>query len=1056
MKNSRLQLQHFNKALTNYRGLLRDINCRLQTVLFHALFFFLLTLTCLPATAQSFPVQVIPQVTPPAPIYFSDYADASTLSSPLRVQIVLNDFEIANREIRLRTYFEGGGISFQSNDVVAGAEKHYLEGGVPLILTNVQLAPYFRFENISGISPNVYGKAIPEGAYSFCFEVYDALTGNRLSQKSCATSVVFQNEPPFLVAPRNKSNLTETNPQNIVFQWTPRHINVSNVEYELSIVEIWDTQVDPQQAFLSSPPVFQVTTTATTYVYGPADPLFLSGKNYAWRVQAKAKQGVEEIGLFKNQGYSEIYSFSYAGTCDLPIGINHEVKGSTNANIFWDDFATEVPEYTVRYRQKNLEGAEWFTNKTTSNQTTLWDLKPGTTYEYQVQKQCTVTGSDWSTAKEFTTFIADDEASVYDCGITPDFDVSNKEPLPSISSGEKFIAGDFPVNILTVSGSNGRFTGKGYVTIPYLNNIRVGVEFTNVLINTDKKLAEGTVVTTYDPSLKNILDVDEAIATVDNAVEAVGDLGESIDDILKNVFGEEDADEENAPPMDPEINEGEPDITVSETTSGNQGNTSANPSSGNGTGIADSGTGQNTVDTGNIASTPDTESENTASSGEEVVIVHNGIEYKNGEVIVVPYDKNNSHYAFSLKNHPENATFNWQVLYQGTDYTSKYVTNEPKYDNLGIDMKKVSKLDVVANYNDKKIQVRLKRELQDFELVDIYAKPEDSPKRIAKSGEKLYLVKKSPTSLISPKRKVDFSVHISPDLSKGDISTQHITWYYDTPNTQSNLGKDYGIKDIHLNLTEQESTYSVNVKAGKPDLIEKGIDVVWVEGGTSQFNFLPTGVYNVIVSKYGSLEQIFGIFDDYSIGSIPVVIDPIKVGGSKANIEIPDSRKYKYVEKGYINGGLSVYFDKFFSPPQLVLLERTGVAKIGLTLEFQAGVKLEGGVEKIKIVENDYFENDDPYIKFNPYGCATLKLGAELLVAKNLLEIDIGGDVSSCIGGIIQYKFATEQWEGQLYFDPLVLSGWVKVKSKGLLDFELIEWKDSFKVTDRKSVDFLD
>ncbi|WP_175609838.1 fibronectin type III domain-containing protein [Zobellia uliginosa] len=531
MKNSRLQLQHFNKALTDYRGLLRDINCRLQTVLFHALFFFLLTLICLPATAQSFPVQVIPQVTPPAPIYFSDYADASTLSSPLRVQIILNDFEIANREIRLRTYFEGGGISFHSKDVVLGAEKLYLEGGVPLVLTNVQLAPYFRFENISGISPNVYGKAIPEGAYSFCFEVYDVLTGNRLSQKSCATSVVFQNEPPFLVAPRNKSNLAETNPQNIVFQWTPRHINVSNVEYELSIVEIWDTQVDPQQAFLSSPPVFQVRTTATTYVYGPADPLFLSGKNYAWRVQAKAKQGVEEIGLFKNQGYSEIYSFSYAGTCDLPIGINHEVKGSTNANIFWDDFATDVPEYTVRYRQKNLEGAEWFMNKTTSNQTTLWDLKAGTTYEYQLQKQCSVTGSDWSMAKEFTTFIADDEASVYDCGITPDFDVSNKEPLPSISSGEKFMAGDFPINILTVSGSDGRFTGTGYVTIPYLNSIRVGVEFTNVLINTDKKLAEGTVVTTYDPSLKNILDIDESVDTVEDAVDAVGEFFEGDNDL---------------------------------------------------------------------------------------------------------------------------------------------------------------------------------------------------------------------------------------------------------------------------------------------------------------------------------------------------------------------------------------------------------------------------------------------------------------------------------------------------------------------------------------------
>ncbi len=492
--------------------------------------FLLCTLYSLLVSAQSFPVQVIPQAVPPAPIYLSDYADASTINSPLRVQIILNDFEIANREIRLRTYFQGNGIAFQSNDMVVGANPLFLEGGIPLILTNAELAPYFRFENIIGISPNVYGRPIPEGAYQFCFEVFDVLTGNRLSNKSCATTVVFQNEPPFLVLPRNKINVDEINPQNIVFQWTPRSINVTNVEYELSLVEIWDTQVDPQAAFLSSPPVFQTTTSATAYVYGPVDPLLLSGKNYAWRVQAKAKQGIEEIGLFKNQGYSEIFSFSYAGSCDLPLSIAHEVKGSTNANIFWDDFSTDIPEYTVRYRQKGNNN-EWFLSKTTTNQLTLWNLKAGTQYEYQIQKKCTVTQSDWSFAKEFTTFIADNEDSVYECGINPDFSLTNKEPLPNISVGDAFVAGDFPIKILEVSGSNGRFTGKGYVTIPYLSSIKVGVEFTNVLINTDKKLAEGSVITIYDPSLSNILDIDEAIDTLDDVTDAIGELFEGDNDL---------------------------------------------------------------------------------------------------------------------------------------------------------------------------------------------------------------------------------------------------------------------------------------------------------------------------------------------------------------------------------------------------------------------------------------------------------------------------------------------------------------------------------------------
>ncbi len=123
----------------------------------------LLLANCLLATAQSFPVQVMPQAIPPAPIYFSDYADAGTINGPLRVQLVLNDLGIANREIRLKAYFEGNGIAFQSNDMVSGAGPLYLEGGIPLVLTNAELSPYFRFENITGISPNIYGQAIPEG-----------------------------------------------------------------------------------------------------------------------------------------------------------------------------------------------------------------------------------------------------------------------------------------------------------------------------------------------------------------------------------------------------------------------------------------------------------------------------------------------------------------------------------------------------------------------------------------------------------------------------------------------------------------------------------------------------------------------------------------------------------------------------------------------------------------------------------------------------------------------------------------------------------------------------
>lgn len=493
-------------------------------------FWLLLTVNFLFASSQSFPVQLIPQVVRPQPIYFWQYANTGNTNSPLRLQIILNDLEISNREVRLKVYFEGNGISFQSNKMLVGINPLFLEGGVPLVLTNTELAAYFRYENITGISPNTYEQSIPEGTYQFCYEVYDVLTGNRLSQKSCAISVIFHNEPPFLISPKDKSLVSENNPQNIIFQWTPRNINVGNVEYELSLVEIWDNQIDPQAAFLSSPPVFQTTTTATYYMYGPADPLLLQDKNYAWRVQAKARNDGEEIGTFKNQGNSEIFSFSYAGSCDLPLGINSEVKGSTNANIFWNDLSNDVPEYSLRYRKKGNSN-QWFTNKTNTNQLTLWNLKAGTRYEYQLQKNCTVAQSIWSSPKEFTTFITDNEASIYQCGISPNFSITNNEPLPKLNAGDSFVAGDFPINVIEINGGKGRFTGRGYVTVPYLNNIKVGVEFTNVLINTDKQMSEGTVVTVFDPNLASILDTDEVVETVDNIVDLVTEPFEGDNDL---------------------------------------------------------------------------------------------------------------------------------------------------------------------------------------------------------------------------------------------------------------------------------------------------------------------------------------------------------------------------------------------------------------------------------------------------------------------------------------------------------------------------------------------
>ncbi len=456
----------------------------------------------LQANAQRFPITVVPQVNSPAPVNFYNYADGTTINSPLRVQLLLSDISISNLQIRLKVSFEGQGIAFESRDLVVGGNPLFIDGGAPLVLRNTELAPYFEFQNLQGINANVYGQTIPEGSYQFCFEVFDFTTGNRLSSKTCATTFIFKNEPPLLNLPLDGTNMEPQPVDNIVFQWTPRHINVSNVEYELSIVEIWDDGVDPQTAFLSSPPVFQTTTRANSFVYGPGQPLLLNNKRYAWQVQAKALQGAEEIGLFKNEGKSEIFWFSKTEPCATPLNVYAEPKGISKINVFWDEDPSVYTEYTIAYREADKSGAQWFTMRTNSGWATVWDLKPNTTYEYKVSGKCKYQYGEYSQPQRISTEAAQDETANYNCGIVPDeIAITNREPIDGILIGDRITAGDFVVTITEIdSESGGRLTGKGYVRVPYFEFARFGVTFNGILVNTDYQLAEGEIVTLYDPT----------------------------------------------------------------------------------------------------------------------------------------------------------------------------------------------------------------------------------------------------------------------------------------------------------------------------------------------------------------------------------------------------------------------------------------------------------------------------------------------------------------------------------------------------------------------------
>jgi hypothetical protein len=71
------------------------------------------------------------------------------------------------------------------------------------------------------------------------------------------------------------------------------------------------------------------------------------------------------------------------------------------------------------------------------------------------------------------------------------------------------MAGDFPIVLLEVTGSEGTFSGKGSVEIPWISRLlRFAVEFDGIGVNTDKRLISGQIEGVRNGTLDNIANLD--------------------------------------------------------------------------------------------------------------------------------------------------------------------------------------------------------------------------------------------------------------------------------------------------------------------------------------------------------------------------------------------------------------------------------------------------------------------------------------------------------------------------------------------------------------------
>lgn len=251
---------------------------------------FLLICSVQSKAQNNYPVTANIQLTPPYSVYMSDFVSPS--SDKLFVSLLFNDLTDPMIDVYLRFTIEGVGLTIQNGMDFRPAQPIHLESGTLERLDASLLSTYFDPNNLNfqGYTRQQYQRsaALPEGFYKVSVQVYEFTTGVLISNKATYSVWLMLNDPPRIITPACGDKIRVLNPQNIVFQWAPMHVASPVVgeetEYYFKMVQILPAGRNPNDAILSSVPIFEFTTENSSFLYGMDDPMLIPGQQYAWRV----------------------------------------------------------------------------------------------------------------------------------------------------------------------------------------------------------------------------------------------------------------------------------------------------------------------------------------------------------------------------------------------------------------------------------------------------------------------------------------------------------------------------------------------------------------------------------------------------------------------------------------------------------------------------------------------------------------------------------------------------------------------------------------------------
>ena len=454
--------------------------------------------------AQYYPIHATVQWPSPQSPYLSDYYSGS------RDRLIVN---LLNRDLQQPLLFARLRIKIKSTGFLATSREEIsypmleLSANVPTRLTNIDLSPYLQPQNLQ-INGSLRNGQLPTGYTEFSVQVVDYYTGRTLSDWHTGRSYLDVKKPPILNFPEKDAQIGVTEPLYLRFQWMPRHQGLAGTEYEFVLKELPNNGAAPQSAFAYGNEIYRVRTRNTTLNYTHLEPVLFPNRCYAWQVQAIARDGVDEVGMFENGGYSEINWFYLNDNCQAPTGLR-ALPRFAKVDLSWNK-VIGTTGYIVECRPKTkLNTYEWSRTRIAGEHLTLSQLKLGWTYEWRVGTLCTDDRPVFSGVSEFTLSKQNDEL-LADCGKEPVRKDLSQEPNLRIKAGDIVtIGGDYPMTIIdAVPLGDGWYSGRGKTRLKTIIDAPVALRFDRLRINVDNFQIDGTVEASYDEKKGKIANLD--------------------------------------------------------------------------------------------------------------------------------------------------------------------------------------------------------------------------------------------------------------------------------------------------------------------------------------------------------------------------------------------------------------------------------------------------------------------------------------------------------------------------------------------------------------------